>query len=153
MWPMTWPMMWPRSPPGAGLPTNTYVTSMHPCTQDDLPGTCINLREGHRPKMFLWMIEEYVFILSHLRINDCDRQLVLGHELLLLACSRCCRKRGGGQGSCSAGQTPLDRLPACSLDTLECAVCSRNTIPLECLMWAMYDNVLGLGGITDAFQF
>ena len=33
------------------------------------PGPCILLREGHRPKMFLWMIEEYVYILSQLRAS------------------------------------------------------------------------------------
>ena len=72
--------------------------------------------------------------------------MVLGHELLLLACSRCCRKRGGGWGSCRAGPQPLDHLPACVLDTLECAVhCTRDTMLLECLTWAMYDNQLGLG--------
>ena len=65
-------------------------------TRDDPPSLCITLREGHRPKMFLWMIEEYAFILCHLCGDDRDGFLVLGHELLLLACSRCCRKRGGG---------------------------------------------------------
>ena len=39
-------------------------------TRDDLPSTCITLHKGHRPKMFLWMIEEYAFILSHLCVND-----------------------------------------------------------------------------------
>ena len=33
-------------------------------TRDDPPSMCVTLREGHRPKMFLWMIEEYAFILS-----------------------------------------------------------------------------------------
>ena len=32
-------------------------------TRDDPPSPCITLHEGHRPKMFLWMIEEYAFIL------------------------------------------------------------------------------------------
>ena len=114
--------------------------------RDDPPGTCIILHEGHRPKMFLWMIEEYAFILSQLCItDDHDGQLVLGHELLLLACSRCCRKRGGGRGSCHTGLQPMDQLPACSLDTLEHVVCSRDTILLECLVWAVYDNVMGPG--------
>ena len=100
-------------------------------TRDDPPSTCITLREGHRPKMFLWIIEEYVFILSHLRVNDRDGLLVLGHELLLLAHSRCCRKRGGGPGSCCTGPTPLDRFPTCTLETLECMVWAMDTIQLE----------------------
>ena len=76
-------------------------------TQEHPPNICLTLREGHRPKMFLWMIEEFAFILCHLPKDDRDGALVLGHELLLLAHSCCCRKRG----SCHAGATLLDRLP------------------------------------------
>ena len=88
-------------------------------TRNDPPSPCITLCEGHRPKMFLWMMEEYAFILCHLSGDDRDGFLVLGHELLLLACSQCCQKRGGGWGSCHTGPTPLDRLPACTFETLE----------------------------------
>ena len=70
--------------------------------------------------MFLWMLEEFVYILEHLCEEDRERCMVLGHELLLLACSRCCSKRGGGRGSCTAPLcSPLDILPACSPDTLD----------------------------------
>ena len=65
----------------------------------------------------------------------------MGHELLLLAHSRCCRKRG----SCLAGPTPLDRLPACTFETLECTVQATDTIQLEHLAWAVYDNIMGPG--------
>ena len=54
-------------------------------TRDDPPDTCLTLCEGHRPKMFLWMVEEFTFILCHLRKDDQDGAMVLGHELLLLA--------------------------------------------------------------------
>ena len=91
-------------------------------TRGDPPSPCITLHEGHRPKMFLWMIEEYAFILCHLWGDDCDGFLVLGHELLLLALSQCSWKRGGGRGLCCTGQTPLDRLPTCTFQPLECAV-------------------------------
>ena len=110
-------------------------------TRDDPPNTCLTLRKGHRPKMFLWMMEEFTFILCHLRKDDRDGALVLGHELLLLVCSRCYRKRG----SCCAGPTPLDRLPACSSEVLECAVLVANTMQLECLAWAVFDNIMGPG--------
>ena len=56
-------------------------------TRSDPPTPCNTLREGHRPKMFLWMLEEYTFILHHLHIKDHDGLLVLSHELLLLVCS------------------------------------------------------------------
>ena len=60
--------------------------------------------------------------------------------------SRCCRKRGGGRAPCHLGTLSLDHLPACSRDTLEHAVCStKDTIALEHLVWAIYDNQLGPG--------
>ena len=72
--------------------------------------------------------------------------MVLGHELLLLAHSRCCKKRGGGRAPHRLSVLSLDHLPACSIDTLEHAVHSvRDTTALECLAWAVYDNQLGPG--------
>ena len=72
--------------------------------------------------------------------------MVLAHEMLLLVHNRCRRKRGGGQGPCHTGVQPLDSLPAFSTDTIECAAHSaKDTIALECLVWAVYDNQLGPG--------
>ena len=87
------------------------------------------------------MIEEFAFILCHLPKDDRDGVLVLGHELLLLAHSRCCWKRG----SHHAGATPLDRLPACSFQTLESAMLAPDTIQLEQLAWVVFDNIMGPG--------
>ena len=84
--------------------------------------------------MFLWMMEEYMYILSKLRMDDRDGQMVLAHKLLLLACSRCCRKRGGGQVShrASASVQSLDSLSACSRDILERAAhATKDTVALE----------------------
>ena len=101
-------------------------------TREDLPHVCVTMCEGHRPKMFLWMLEEYVYILGRLHEDNQDGLMVLGHELFLLACSRCCRKRGGGRAPCFPAVLSLDHLPACSIDTLEHAVhSSKDTIALE----------------------
>ena len=91
--------------------------------------------------MFLWMIEEFAFILCHLPKDDRDGVLVLGHKLLLLACSHCCRKRGSDR----ADATPLDKLPGCSFQTLECTMLVPDTIQLEWLAWAVFDNIMGPG--------
>ena len=93
------------------------------------------------------MIEEYAFILCHLGRDDRDGFLVLCHELILLACSWCCWKRGGGWGSCHTGPTPLDRLPTCTFKTLEHAVWTPDTIQLECLAWAVFHNKMGPGEV------
>ena len=85
----------------------------------------------------------YVYILGQLHKDDRDGLVVLGHELLLLACSRCCRKRGGAEDHATPPRCPSDHLPACSTDTLECAVhASKDTISLECLAWVVYNNLL-----------
>ena len=67
-------------------------------TRDDLLHVCTMKCKGHKPKMFLWMLEEYVYILDQLHEDNRDGCVVLGYELLLVACSRCCSKRGGGRG-------------------------------------------------------
>ena len=96
--------------------------------------------------MFLWMLEEYVYILSWLHKDDRDGLMVLGHKLLVLVHSRCCRKKGGGRAPCCPSVLSLDCLPACSRDTLEHAVHStKDTTALEHLAWAIYDNQLGPG--------
>ena len=123
--------------------TTQYISDFYApaYTRDDPPDTCLTLREGHRPKMFLWMVEEFAFILCHLCKDDQDGAMVLGHELLLLARSRCRRKRG----SRHPGATSLDKLPACSYQTLERTMLVPDTIQLERLAWAVFDNVMGLG--------
>ena len=96
--------------------------------------------------MFLWVLEEYVYILGQLHEDDRDGLVVLGHELLLMVHSRCCRKRGGGRTAHCPAALSLDHLPACSINTLEHAVCpTKYTVALECLAWAIYDNLLGPG--------
>ena len=54
-----------------------WLTNQHICdfstptyTRDDPPHACITMREGHRPKMFLWMLEEDMYIMSRLCEDD-----------------------------------------------------------------------------------
>ena len=114
-------------------------------TRDDPPNTCITLSKGHRPKMFLWMIEEYAFIPCHLHRDDRNGFLVLGHELLLLAHSQCWPEERGRLGIMPCRPNPLERLPTCTFKTLECAVRAADIIQLECLAWAVFDNIIGPG--------
>lgn len=74
--------------------TNEHIQDFStPCfTKEQLPHLCMVRRKGHRLKMLLWMIKEYIYILGHLRDENQDGHVVLGHEILLLAQSCCCRK-------------------------------------------------------------
>ena len=95
------------------------------------------------------MVEEFAFILYHLRKEDQDGALVLGHKLLFLARSCCRRKRGSRR----VGATPLDRLPACSFQTLERTMLAPDTIQLEHLAWAVFDNIMGPGEAPPLCRF
>ena len=52
--------------------TNQHIRDFSPPTysRDNPPHMCVTMCEGHRPKMFLWMLEEYVYILSWLHEDD-----------------------------------------------------------------------------------
>ena len=47
-------------------------------TREHPPNICLTLCEGHRPKMFLWMVEEFAFILCHLPKDDCGWSIGFG---------------------------------------------------------------------------
>ena len=51
----------------------------------------------------------------------------------------------GREGSRHPGATLLDKLPTCSYQTLERAMFVPDTIQLEQLAWAVFDNVMGPG--------
>ena len=121
---------------------NIWDFSAPTYTRDDLPHVCTMKCEGHRPKMFLWMLEEYVYILGLLCEDNRDGCMVLGNKLLLLVHSRCCSKRDEAEDD-AAPTLSIDLLPACSTDTLEHAVhMSMDTTSLECMAWAVYNNLL-----------
>ena len=97
--------------------------------------------KGHCPNMLLWMIDEYFYIMGHLRPEDCDSHVMLGHELLLLMQSHCYKKWGGGRHCCSSMQV-ADNLSSYWSDTLDHVTWAFNdSMALECLAWAVYDNI------------
>ena len=96
--------------------------------------------------MFLWMLEEFVYILGRLHEEDRDGCMVLGHELLLLMHIRCCSKRGGGRGLCCTPPHCLSTFYLLAhLDTLECIlyghVQEHHVIGMPSA-WVVYDNFL-----------
>ena len=75
--------------PNFTAPSLMCETPLHPC---------FVMREGHHPKMFLFMMEEYFFILGRLDMAEHEAWLELMHELLLLTQSQCQKKHGSGMG-------------------------------------------------------
>ena len=121
---------------------NIHDFTMPSFTKEKPPCPCMVMHEGCHPKMLLWMLEEYLYILGHLREDDCDGHVVLGHELLLLVQS-CCYKKRGGSRHCHASRQAADNLPISSSETLECLTWAlKDSVSLECLSWAIYDNIL-----------
>ena len=84
-------------------------------------------------------------MLCHLHKDDYDGSLVFGHELLLLACSRCCRKRGEPRVHTAQAQPPWIGCPHAPSKPWQCAGLATDTIQLECLAWVVFDNIMGPG--------
>ena len=84
-------------------------------SRDDPPHMCVTMREGDRPKMFLWMLEEGGKKGGG-RAPCCPSVLSLDY---LPACSRDTMEHA-----------------VCS---------TKDTTALECLEWAVYNNQLGPG--------
>ena len=59
---------------------------------------CTVRREGHRPKVLLWIMEEFFHISHSLTDMDHDGRVVLCYELMIEAERRFRIKRGGGVG-------------------------------------------------------
>ena len=76
-------------------------------------------------------------MLCHLHKDDYDGSLVLGHELLLLARSRCCQKKGGPGDHTAQAQPPWIGYA--------CTPLKPWSMQLEHLTWAVFDNIMGLG--------
>ena len=102
-------------------------------------------REGHRPKVLLWIMEEFFYISHDFTEQDRDGCIVLSYKLMMEAEHRYRVKRGGDIGRCH----PLpssSNAPPCSWDTLECVAWSEpDSKTLEHLVWLVYNGVLSPG--------
>ena len=106
---------------------------------------CTARCEGHRPKVLLWIMEEFIYISHELTDQDRDGRIVLSYELMMEAEHQYRVKWGGGTG-CRCPLTSLGSTPPCSWDTLEgVAWREPDSKMLECLVWLIYDGVLSPG--------
>ena len=120
-----------------------FIVSTFICR--DLPQACTVRYEGHRPKVLLWIMEEFFYISHDLTEEDRDGRVVLSYELMMEAEHRFRIKWGGGirhhcSPSCSS------RAPPCSQEMLERVAWSKpDSKTLEHLVWSVYDGLLSPG--------
>ena len=94
---------------------------------------CTVRHEGHRPKVLLWIMEEF-FHISH-SLMDADRNgcLILCYELMMEVEHRFRIKRGGGAG-CRHPSSSSSNTSPCPRDKLEDIAWNKpDSKTLECL--------------------
>ena len=107
--------------------------------------TCTVQREGHRPKVLLWIMEEFFHISHSLADKDCDGRVVLCYELMIEVERRFRIKRGGGAGCRRPSSTTINATP-CPRDKLEDITWNKpDSKTLEHLVWSIYDGILSPG--------
>ena len=106
---------------------------------------CTVRHEGHRPKVLLWIMEEFSHISHSLTAADCDGRLILCYELMMEV-EHCFRiKRGGGVG-CRRPSSSSSNASPCPRDKLEYVAWNKSdSKTLEHLVWSIYDGVLSPG--------
>ena len=101
--------------------------------------------EGHRPKVLLWIMEEFFYISHDLTDQDHDGHVILSYELMMEAEHRFRVKWGGGVRH-RHPSSPSGNAPPCSWDTLECIAWSEpDSKTLEHLVWSVYNGILSPG--------
>ena len=106
---------------------------------------CMVQSKGHRPKVLLWIMEDFFYISHDLADQDLDGRVILCYELMMEVGYQFRIKRGGGMGCChpssSSGNTP-----PCTQDMLEhIAWNDPDSKTLEHLAWSVYDGILSPG--------
>ena len=101
--------------------------------------------KGHRPKVLLWIMEEFFYISHDLMDQDYDGRIILSYELMMEA-EHWFRVKWGGGIRCHCPSSSSGNAPPCSRDTLECIAWSEpDNKTLEHLVWSVYDGLLSPG--------
>ena len=101
--------------------------------------------EGHRPKVLLWIMEEFFHISHDLTEMDRDGRVVLCYELMIEAERHFRIKQGSGVGRCCPTSTTSNAIP-CPPDKLEDVAWNKpDSKTLERMVWSVYDGILSPG--------
>ena len=110
---------------------------------------CTVRREGHCPKVLLWILEEFFHISHDLTEMDRDGRVVLCYELMIEAERRFRIKRGSGVGCRHPTSTTSNAIP-CPPDKLEDVAWNEpDSKTLECMVWSVYDGILSPGPTAE----
>ena len=120
-----------------------FITSSFICGNP--LNACTVWLEGHRPKVLLWIMEEFFHISHSLTDTDRDGCVVLCYELMIEAEHHFRIKRGGGAGShCPLSST--SNASPCPRDKLEDIAWNKpDSKTLEHLVWSVYGGILSPG--------
>ena len=89
--------------------------------------------DGYRPKMLLYALDELFYIFNLIRKQwSVDEKIVVAYEILCLSTQRCTEQRHGVEKTGVPNALSLLNV--------------NDARHLECLMWAVYDGVLLVGG-------
>ena len=106
---------------------------------------CMVWHKGHRPKVLLWIMEEFFHISQSLTDMDRDGCVILCYELMMEVEHRFRIKRGGGVGRCRPPSSTSNASP-CPRDKLEEVAWNKpDSKTLERLVWSVYDGILSPG--------
>ena len=106
---------------------------------------CMVRREGHRPKVLLWIMEEFFHISHDLTDMDHGGRVVLCYELMIEVERHFRIKRGGGAGRRHPMSTTSNATP-CPPEKLEDVAWNKpDSKTLEHLVWLVYDGILSPG--------
>ena len=112
----------------------------------DPPQPCTMQHEGHHPKVLLWVMEEFFYILHGLTDEDHDGCIVLGYELMLEVEHRFRIKWGRGIRCHWSPSHSASNAPPCSPETLDHITwLNPDSKMLERLEWSIYDGILTPG--------
>ena len=106
---------------------------------------CMVWRKGHRPKVLLWIMEEFFHISHDLTDMDHDGRVVLCYELMIEAEHRFRIKRGGGAGCSCPTSTTSNATPYPPEKLEDVAWNKPDSKTLERLVWSVYDGILSPG--------
>ena len=103
-----------------------------PTLNTEMLHTKDTMRDGYRPKMLLFALDELFYIYSQVKnLQRADEKVILAYEILCISANRCTDWWNGVKKTSMPDALALLNM--------------NDTLHLECLVWAVYDGTLLVG--------